>query len=203
VTDVVLAVARDQLGRMRAMTALYHRRFFADIWLTVAVYLGVLAAGHLGAEPMFAMLAFVALFGAVVTAFDASYLIFARQYAARLETFINDRIGTDVLVGARLESAYLFPLDASKVVTIRFGRDFSWFGFVTVFFTFLGAAGYALGVVLALDALATAAARGWYLAALAPITVAALGTGVWWFAGGTGERRLRGVLDASFGGSPS
>ena len=37
---------------MRGMTALYHRRFFSDVWLTMVTYLAVLTAGHLGAEPM-------------------------------------------------------------------------------------------------------------------------------------------------------
>lgn len=197
-TDLDLSVARDQLRRMRSMTALYHRRFFADVWFTIAAYLGVLAVGHSGAEPMFVVLPFVALFGAVITAFDASYLIFARQYATRLEGFINSRLGSAVLVGALLENAYLFPLDAAKVVTVRPGRDFSWFGFVTAFFTLLGAGGYALGIALAVDALETASAVTLFLISLLPLTAVTLVAGLWWFPFGTGESRLRSVLDDAF-----
>lgn len=197
-TDDALSVAREQLRRMRGMTALYHRRFFADIWLTVTVYLGVLAVGYLGAEPMFALLAFVALFGAVVTAFDASYLMFARHYATHIEQYINRRLGTEILVGARLEDAYLFPLSEPKVVTIRAGRGFSWFGFVTAFFTFLGVAGYALGATLALQHIETGVAAFWFVAALASLTAGALTTGIWWFIAGTGEARLEDVLETHF-----
>ncbi len=197
-SDAALSVAREQLRRMRGMTALYHRRFFADIWLTVAVYLAVLAAGHLGAEPMFIPLAFVALFGAVVTAFDASYLMFARHYAARVERFINERIGIEVLVGAKLENAYLFPLSEPKIVTIRAGRGFSWFGFVTAFFTLLGVVGFALGVVLAIQELETGVATFWYVTTLAVPTAGALAAGIWWFVAGTGEARLADVLDSHF-----
>ena len=194
-----LSVAGRQLGRMRAMTGMYHRRFYADIWLTVAVYLAALAAASVGAGQLFAALPFIALFGAVVTAFDASYLIFARHYAARLERYINDRIEDPVLVGAALEDAYLFPLSTPKIVTIRAGRDFSWFGFVTVLFTVLGLAGFAYGTYLAFQEIATLTGRIWYLIALGPAAFGTLVAGLWWFVGGVGETRLTEVLDETFG----
>ena len=86
-------VAERQLRRMRGMTALYHRRFFADVWLTLLTWLGVFAAGDLGSGLAFVALPFIALFGAVITAFDASYLIFARHYAAALERYLNRDLG--------------------------------------------------------------------------------------------------------------
>lgn len=180
------------------MTALYHRRFYADVWLAGGFYLGALTGASLGAEPLFAVLPFIALFGAVVTAFDASYLIMARHYAARLERFINERLGEEILVGAELEDAYLFPLSKPKVVTIRFGGDFSWFGFVTLFFTLLGVAAYALGFVMAWEAIETGPGHFWFAAALGPLTLASLAAGLWWFARGTGEARLELVLGRSF-----
>ena len=85
-----IKIAQQQLGRMRGMTALYHRRFFTDVWLTLLLWLALVVAGDLGSELAFVMLPFVALFGAVITAFDASYLIFARHYAAALERYLND-----------------------------------------------------------------------------------------------------------------
>lgn len=200
-SDTVLQVARDQLGRMRGMTALYHRRFFADVWLTATVYLAVLSVGYLGAAPVFATLAFVALLGSVLTAFDASYLMFARHYAADLEAFVNGRLGADVLVGARLEEAYLFPLRGTKIVTIRLGRGFTWFGFVTVFLTLLGVAGYGLGVALALPTFETGAAVFAYVTILGALTVGALVAGTWWFVAGTGEARLDSVLAGPFAAS--
>lgn len=198
-TDAALSVAREQLRRMRGMTALYHRRFFSDIWFTTVTYLAVLTAGHLGAEPMFATLAFVALFGAVVTAFDASYLIFARHYATRLESYINRRLDEEILVGGRLEESYLFPLNTRKIVTISAGSGFSWFGFMTAFFTILGAAGYALGVALALQTLESGVTIFLYMTALGLLTLMALAAGIWWFVAGTGEARLDAVLGEVFG----
>jgi hypothetical protein len=178
------------------MTAFYHRRFFADVWLTLLTWLGVLVAGDLGSGLAFVALPFIALFGAVITAFDASYLIFARHYAAALERYLNRSIGETVLVASELEDAYLFTLRERKVVTI--GRDFTWFGFVTVFFTVLGGVGYALGVHLGLRAIDGQPATGLFLGVLAAITAASLATGLWWFVAGTGERRLTEILDAAF-----
>lgn len=197
-SDVVLSVARDQLTRMRAMTAMYHRRFYSDVWLTASLFVATFAASEWVPRVAVA-LPFIALLGAIITAFDASYLIFARQYAARLESLINRRIGAEVLVGSRLEDTYLFPLDRPKIVTIAPGDGFSWFGWVTASFTALGIIGYILGLFLALDAVSTTTATVWLLVALLPLTVATLAVGLWWFAGGEGERRLRSVLDAAFG----
>lgn len=196
-SDAATRVAAGQLHRMRGMTAMYHRRFYNDVWLTAGLYLGVWTAGHLGAEPVFAALPFITLFGAVITAFDASYLIFSRHYAARLERYLDHRAGGGILVAAALEDAYLFPLGVRKVVTIAAGPGFTWFGWVTAFFTFLGAVGYALGLVLAVQHL-SAPAIAWLLAALVPPTIGSLAVGLWWFVAGTGERRLEDALDRGF-----
>lgn len=198
--DSTLKIAADQLGRMRGMTRYYHERFFADIRLQVVATLVLFVIGFWEVEGAFLLVPVVALYGAVQTAFDASYLIFARQYAARLEDFINDRVDTPMLVAAELERQYLFPLDDRKIVTAAFGQSFSYFGFVTLFFTALGIASYLFGLVLALPFL-DAAGDGWtvaYLGTLFGLTVASLLVGWWWFVGGEGERRLRSILDASF-----
>jgi hypothetical protein len=189
-------IAARQLARMRGMTALYHRRFFADVWLTLLTWLALLVAGDLGAERAFLALPFVALFGAVLTAFDASYLLFARHYAAALERYLNVALGETVLVAAELEDAYLFRLRARKVVTI--GLPFTWFGFVTAFFTAIGVAGYALGMHLALESIDGGAAAGLFVGVLVVVTAASLGVGLWWFVSGAGERRLSAILDARF-----
>lgn len=191
--------AAEQLGRMRGMTRLYHERFFSDVRTTTGVILVLLVVGWWGVGEAFALVPVVALMGAVATAFDASYLIFARQYAARLERRL-DPAGT-TLVASLLEERYLFPLDRPKIVTLRFGGDFTWFGFVTLFTTLLGVAAAGFGLALALPVLRTHG-DAWlpaYLATLAVLGIGALGTGLWWFPMGAGERRLREVLDDSFG----
>ena len=140
--DATLKTAADQLGRMRGMTRYYHERFFSDIRLQVVLSIALFGVGFWGVEAAFLLIPVVALYGAVQTAFDASYLIFARQYASRLEGYIN---------AAALERDYLFPLDERKIVTAAFGPGFSYFGFVTLFFTALGIVTYLFGLALGLS----------------------------------------------------
>lgn len=190
-------LAAEQLRRMRGMTRYYHRRFFVDIQFTVVVVLALFAVAMFGAEDLYLAVPVVALLGAAQTAFDASYLIFSRHYAARLERFLNDQAGARVLVAADLENTYLFPLDRRKIVTLAAGKGFSWFGFMTALYTLVGVSAYLVGIVAAAQQL-----EGGYLAiyltALLGVTATTLIVGLWWFVGGEGERRLRAVLDGAF-----
>ena len=198
--DATLKTAADQLGRMRGMTRYYHERFFSDIRLQVVLTIALFGVGFWGVDAAFLLIPVVALYGAVQTAFDASYLIFARQYASRLEAYINNRLDEPILVAAALERDYLFPLDDRKIVTAAFGPAFTYFGFVTLFFTVLGVATYLFGLALGLSFLFDAG-DGWpvlYLGSLGALTLSALGVGWWWFVSGEGERRLRTILDLTF-----
>ncbi|MDH3540930.1 MAG: hypothetical protein OEP52_13080 [Acidimicrobiia bacterium] len=199
--DPTLQIAADQLGRMRGMTRYYHERFFSDIRLQVVLTVALFVVGFWEVEAAFLLIPVVALYGAVQSAFDASYLIFARHYAARLEGYINERLEAPVLVAAELETSYLFPLDDMKIVTAAFGSSFSYFSFVTLFFTALGLLTYSFGLALGLPFL-DAAGGGWalaYLTSLLLTTLGALLVGWWWFVAGAGERRLRAVLENRFG----
>ena len=192
-----MRLVAEQLGRMRGMTVEYHRQFFTDIRFAILLISALFVLG-LWVDPLIALLIpFVALWAAVQTAFDASYLIFARHYAARLEGYLNESAGQDLLVGARLEDAYLFPLNRSKVVTIAAGDGFSRFGYVTVFFTLLGLAAYGFGLGIGMSGL-TLVADPWpaaYIGTLAFLSLASLFVGVWWFVLGNGEERLANVLE--------
>lgn len=194
--DRPLDVAREQLGRMRGMTALYHKRFFADVRFALVAMIGLLALGFWGVAEAFLIVPFVAVWGAVQTSFDASYLIFARQYAAALERWINRRLGEDILLAGALEDAYLFPLGGSKVVTIPLSGPVTWFGFVTAFTTVGGVFAAVVGiwagwsVLIDLSPVGTVA----YGVMLLTMTVGAVGFGWWWFIRGTGERRLETIL---------
>jgi hypothetical protein len=198
--DPATELAERQLARMRGMNALYHRRFFSDIRFHLVLTLALLAAGVVVHPAFYLAVAPVVLAGACQTAFDASYLLFSRHYAAHLERFLNGRVGVEVLVAHRMEDAYLFPLDQRKVVTLAFGPGFTWFGFMTVFYTVLGIAFYVLGVGLSLGVLnrmESPLVGAAYLAFLVVLTGAALGVGWWWFAAGEGERRLAKALAGS------
>ncbi|MDJ0791642.1 MAG: hypothetical protein QNJ71_07075 [Acidimicrobiia bacterium] len=194
-------LASQQLARMRGMTALYHRRFFFDVNLTTVLVLALFVVGWAGVEEAFLLVPVVALIGAVQTAFDSSYLTFARWYAAFLERRLNEMIGERIHVGAELEATYLYELGTPKIVTIPTTGGFTWFSFVTVFYTVIGAAAYVLGLVAGwgplLDAPPVVVVI--YLVVLLGLTFAALGFGIWWFAAGESERRLQRVLEDRFG----
>lgn len=195
-------MAAAQLSRMRGMTAMYHERFFFDVNVATALIVGLLVVGWFGAEPAFLVVPVVALMGAVQTAFDASYLIFARWYATYLERYLNERVGERIHVAAEMEAAYLFELGVPKIVTIPIAGGFTWFSFVTIFYTVLGVFAYLFGLILGWDILVAApvGVAVLYTVGLFGITFAAFAVGVWWFGTGEGERRLERVLAQRFAG---
>ena len=195
--DDQLRLKADQLGRMRGMTRYYHARFFSDVRFTTIAFLALFLVGWWKVEEAFLLVPVVALSGATMTAFDASYLLFARHYAARLEFDLNAAVGEETLLAARVEDIYLFPLNQRKVVVMAFGSGFTWFGFMTLLITSVGLAAFLFGLALGLPVL-NDHGSWWavsYLVFLGVTTVGALGVGVWWFVGGEGERRLSSVLD--------
>jgi hypothetical protein len=197
--DDPMRLATMQLSRMRGMTVEYHRRFFGDIRFAVLSITALFVVGFWEVPAAFLLIPVIAIYTAVQTAFDASYLIFARQYAARLERYLNARAGETIHVGAMMEDAYLFPLDVRKIVTAAPGRGFSWFGFVTLFQTALGVAAAGFGTALGYTNFLQLQAGSWdgvYFTTILVLAGAALAVGVWWFVGGEGERRLREVLAA-------
>ena len=191
-----------QLSRMRGMTAMYHRRFFLDVNITTVLILVLFVVGWWGVEQAFLLVPVVALIGAVQTAFDSSYLVFARWYAAYLERYLNERVGERIHVAAELEDVYLFELGARKMVTIPIGGGFTWFSYVTIFYTVIGAFAYVFGLALGWDTLMAASLPIilLYSIGLYGLTIASLLVGIWWFVGGEGERRLQTVLERRFGG---
>lgn len=190
-----------QLSRMRGMTAMYHRRFFLDVNLTTVLVLALFIVGWWGVEQAFLLVPVVALIGAVQTAFDSAYLVFARWFAAYLERYLNELLGERIHVGAELETTYLFELGTRKVVTIPIGGGFTWFSYVTIFYTVIGAFAYVFGLVLGWDTLTSAPLpiAILYFFGLFGLTIASMLVGIWWFVGGEGERRLQRVLDGRFG----
>ena len=194
-------LAEQQLRRMRGMTGLYHKQFFRDITITTVLVIALFVVAWWEVPQAYLLIPVVALMGAVQTAFDSSYLIFARWYATYLERYLNEQAGQRILVAASLEATYLFPLGTRKVVTIPLGGGFSWFSMVTVFYTLIGAVSYLFGLVLGWDVLTSASStvQALYLVPLVGLTVGVLIVGVWWFVGGEGERRLEAVLESEFG----
>ena len=190
------AVAAQQLARMRGMTRYYHERFFADIRNSTLASIILFLAGWWGIGEAFLLIPVIALMGAATTAFDASYLIFARHYAAKLERDINAAVGSEVLLAGRIENSYLFPLNRIKIVTASIS-PFTWFGYMTLFYTAIGIMSFAFGLALGLPVLTDHGSDwlAWYLTVLAILTWATLITGWWWFVSGVGEKRLAEILE--------
>lgn len=183
---------------MRGMTRYYHTRFFNDTRYTALGVIALLVIGFWSVPEAFLLVPVVALLGANQTAFDASYLFMARRYAAALEDEINRAMRRRILVGAELEDRYLVPLDSKKLVGVAFGRNFSWFGWMTVLYTVLGMLAYTAGVWLAWDVL-DGLSQFFYLGSLGVLTAASITIGWWWFVSGTGDVRLDEVLETRFG----
>ena len=199
--DAQIRLRADQLGRMRGMTRYYHERFFSDVRFVAVAVVALLVLGWWEVPEAFLLVPPVALFGAAMTAFDASYLLFARHYSARLEADLNEALGPDTLLAARVEDTYLFPLNDRKIVVASLGSGFTWFGFMTLFITAFGIAAFGFGLALGWPTL-VGHGSGWaiaYLGVLGAATFAALGVGLWWFVGGEGERRLQAVLGTRSG----
>lgn len=195
--DDRLRLKAEQLGRMRSMTRYYHERFFSDVRFATITVVALFVVGWWEVEEAFLLVPFVALAGATMTAFDASYLLFARHYAARLEADLNTAVGDGTLLAARIEDTYLFPLNQRKIVVLAFGSGFTWFGFMTLLITTFGLTAFIFALALALPVLFDHGPL-WtisYFAVLGVLTLGALGVGLWWFVGGEGERRLGSVLD--------
>ena len=190
---------------MRGMNRYYHQRFFADVRTTALVILGLFVIGFWQVPEAFLLVPVAALIGANQTAFDASYLLFARHYAVGLEEHINSAMRRTWLIGSDLEDRYLFPLGERKVVTIAFGEGFSWFGWMTAFYTTLGVLAFVGSIALGWNVLAEAG-LAWvfsYLGAIGGITVLSLVVGRWWFVSGTAEKRLQTVIDERLGAIPA
>lgn len=196
-----LTLAADQLRRMRGMTRYYHGRFFADVRNTSLLVLILFVLGWAGIDEAFLLVPVVALLGGNQTAFDASYLHFARHYARVLESDLNAAVRKRVLVAADLEDRYLYPLDATKIVTAHLGSGFSWFGWMTILYTLSGVLAFFAGLAMGWPVLVEAGSSWivFYVGAIGMLTLGSLTVGGWWFVGGVGERRLREVLDTQFG----
>ena len=120
----------------------------------------------------------------MLLSFHAHYLIFTRNYSQFLEQKINKIYGNDVLITHKLENSYLFPIQDRKIVVAKLGNDFTWFGFVTLFITFLGISAY----IFALRELIIMKYDVIYLFFLVLITLVTLFVGIWWFLLGNGVK---------------
>ena len=187
-----ITILNNQLSRMRSMNKYYHDQFLFDVRILFffTIIFHYLALTN---NTAYMLIPFISLFGSVLLAFHAHYLIFSRNYSEFIEIKINNILGSDVLIAHKLENSYLFPIKDRKIVVAKLGYDFSWFGYVTLFITFIGISSYIYSIVSLLN---TEISQYYYLF-IALITLITLIIGIWWFLLGNGEKRLEKVFNES------
>ena len=180
----------DQLKRMRSMNKFYHHQFLIDVRFFFTLGVIALIFALFDAKIVY-VLPFLSLFGSVVLAFHAYYLIFSRHYSEYLEKNINKITKSKVFITHELENRYFFPINDKKIVVAKIGKDFSWFSFVTLFITLYGLILYIYGMINIYNVFNdTITFYG-----ILMLTVVTFAIGYWWFVNNTGEKRLREVYD--------
>ena len=183
-------ILENQLKRMRNMNKFYHLQFLKDVRYFLGISLLSLIISFNIKEVLY-LLPLISLFGSVMLAFHAYFLIFSRNYSEYIEKTINKKTNSEILITHKLENKYFFPIQDKKIVVAKLGKDFSWFSFVTLFITFYGVALY----IYAIYNLVTTMDSFNYLMFIIILTLITFGTGYWWFVKNIGESRLRSVYD--------
>ena len=185
-----IKLLENQLKRMRSMNKLYHLQFLTDVRYFFAISLISLIISFNSYKTLY-LLPIISLFGSVILAFHAYYLIFSRNYSEYIEKKINNLLGKDAYITHKLENRYFFPIQDKKIVVAKIGKEFSWFSFVTLFITFYGVALY----VYAVYNLVTLMNSINYLVFIIILTLITFSVGYWWFVNNVGESRLRSIYD--------
>ena len=137
------------------------------------------------------VLPFLSLFGSVMLAFHAYYLIFSRHYSEYLEKKINILTKRQVFITHELENRYFFPINDKKIVVAKIGKDFTWFSFVTLFITLYGLFLYIYGMINIYNELNDT----FTFYGILFLTAVTFAIGYWWFVNNIGEKRLRESYD--------
>ena len=185
-----IKLLENQLKRMRSMNRFYHLQFLNDVRFFFVIGLISLIISFNSDKTLY-LLPLIALFGSVILAFHAYYLIFSRNYSEYIEKKINNTLNKDVYITHKLENKYFFPIQDRKIVVAKLGKDFSWFSFVTLFITFYGIFLYVYGMYNIFTTLNSI----YYFLFIILLTFVTFITGYWWFIYNEGESRLRSVYD--------
>ena len=183
-------ILENQLKRMRSMNKFYHLQFLKDVRYFFAISIISLIISF-NNETVLYLLPLISLFGRVMLALHAYFLIFSRNYSEYLEKKINKQANSEIFITHKLENSYFFPIQDKKIVVAKIGKEFSWFSFVTLFITFYGVALY----VYAIYNLVTLMNSINYLVFIIILTLITFSVGYWWFVNNVGESRLRSIYD--------
>lgn len=205
--DVELRLLEHQLERMRGMLFEYSRLFFSTIRNWTFLSIGLLVLGWGGVLPAAVVpVPFIVPFAFLETGYLFWYTVFARRHAERLEQAINERLGRDVLVAHRLEAAYFYPPDATKVAALSFGNPAGFMSAMTIGYTVGAALVWAAGLASTAAYMEIRGVAPWapdlILRLVVPgaiaWTAAIAAYLVWTFVRRPDEERLLAVLDESY-----
>ena len=185
-----IKLLENQLKRMRAMNKFYHLQFLNDVRYFFAIGIVSLIFSF-NYEKTVYLLPLISLFGSVILAFHAYYLIFSRHYSEFLEKKINKLSKSQIFITHELENSYFFPLNDKKIVVAKLGKNFTWFSFVTLFITFYGICVYTYGMFNIYTVLKNF--NIFYFIIL--ITLVTFLVGYWWFINNIGEKRMELIYD--------
>ena len=185
-----LNFTHDQLKRMRSMNKFYHHQFLIDVRIFFTLGLIAFIFALFNTKIVY-VLPFLSLFGSVMLAFHAYYLIFSRHYSEFLEKKINILTKRQVFITHELENRYFFPINDKKIVVAKLGKDFSWFSFVTLFITLYGLFLYIYGMINIYNELNDT----FTFYGILFLTAVTFAIGYWWFVNNIGEKRLRESYD--------
>ena len=90
-------ILENQLKRMRGMNKFYHLQFLKDVRYFFSIRLLSLIISFNIKEVLY-LLPLISLFGSVMLAFHAYFLIFSRNYSEYLEKSINKKAKKEVFI---------------------------------------------------------------------------------------------------------
>ena len=185
-----LNIINKQLTRIRAMNKFYHQQFLLDVRIFLVLTTSFLYLSFSNSK-VYLLLPPICLFGAILLAFHAHYLIFSRYYSQYIEEKINNVSNKNILITHKLENEYFFSVKDKKIVVANIGKKFTWFSFVTLFITFMGIFVY----IYSINQVIQSNLSQNYLLFMFLITLITLIIGIWWFLLGNGEKRLEKIFN--------
>ena len=124
--DLLLRLRYDALMRqLEAMRALQERsaaRFFSWVTLSIGTLLSVYVIATAMVPSFSVLLPFLVVTAGVQASFYLHSMDFARVCARAMESRINRLLEAEILIAARLEEAYSYPLDEPKLGGITLGK---------------------------------------------------------------------------------
>jgi hypothetical protein len=215
ILDHEVDLLERQLERMRGMLFEYSRLFFVHMRTWAIVVLAILGASLI--EPLGGLVLsvpFVVPFVFMEASYLFWYTVFARRHAEWLERAIGARLAAarpatthaapaaPLPVAHRLEAAYFYPPDATKVSAFSVARPLSHMSVMTLAYAAGAGLLWLAGLILSADWVSSQDGASGLLGLALPAsvvwTIAIGGYLVWTWLRGADEARLLAALDEAY-----